>query len=70
MKRGIFEDLINFEAWKHIEKWSEEECLNSMKRIDAISAKEININIVCEERGYRKGLRKFISEVKSLAEGR
>lgn len=68
--RNGFVDLIHTEAWLHMEKWIEEECQRSIDRLDIVDAKDLNINLVCEQRGYRNGLRKVIRELRGLAEGR
>lgn len=68
--RNQFHDLIKMEAWKHMENWIEDECQRSIDRLDIVDAKDLNINLVCEQRGYRNGLRKVVRELKGLAEGR
>ena len=65
-----FQDLVKLDAWRELEKWIDQECQNSMKRMDNIDAQDLKLNQVCEERGYRNGLRKVLREVRQRAEGR
>jgi hypothetical protein len=65
-----YANLMNMPAWKDIEKWANEEAERSMRMMDAISAKDLSVNHVCEERGLRKGIFKVIRYVKDQAEGR
>lgn len=66
----IFTQMINSEAWKELVRWAEEEKERSMSAIDAIPAKDLSANHVCEERGVRKGIQKLINQAHYCAEGR
>lgn len=65
-----FAQMITLSAWKRLEKWAEEESDRSMRMIDGISAKDLSVNHVCEERGLRKGILKVIQYANGQAEGR
>lgn len=54
--------MMNSPAWKDLEAWALDERDRSMKSVDSIAAKDLSINHVCEERGYRNGIKKLIDQ--------
>ena len=63
-----FQSLMGHEAWKLLEKMCEDQKFLSMKTQDDTEAIHLNINKVCEERGFRKGIRWVIDQVKTKAD--
>jgi hypothetical protein len=63
-----FESLMNHEAWKLLEKMADEQRESSMKDQDNKNAQDLNINVVCEARGFRKGIRWVFDQVRTKAE--
>lgn len=66
----LYTQMIASKAWADFEKWANSELARSRDIIDAINAKDLNVNQVCEERGYRNGIRRMIQEARARAEGR
>ena len=64
-----FEAMMNMPAWKLMEDWAKQEREESMKRMDNKAASDLNINVVCEERGIRIGLRKFLQKAEQMRAG-
>lgn len=64
-----FELMMSMEAWKVLEDYSARECESSMQRMDSKSASILSLGEVCEERGFRKGIRKILKYAKDCKEG-
>lgn len=60
--RTAYAEMMNSLAWKDLEAWALDERERSMKSVDSIAAKDLSINHVCEERGYRNGIKKLIDQ--------
>lgn len=65
---AIFQSLLNNEGWKRLEKMADEQRESSMKDQDNKDAALLNINVVCEARGFRKGIRWVFDQVRTKAE--
>lgn len=63
-----YASLVNTEAWKDLERMAQVELKRSMNSQDNKDAKDLNINTVCEERGYRKGIRWLIQQANTIQE--
>jgi hypothetical protein len=63
-----YKQLVASAAWQSLEKMAEEQCESSMTIQDNKAASDLNINTVCEERGFRKGIRWLIQQAKIKAE--
>lgn len=61
--------MMNMEAWKDLVRYAESERDVSIKSIDDKNAADLNINIVCEQRGIRKGIFKIIQHAEQCREG-
>ena len=66
---NAYAQMMDSPAWKDLEKWAMDESDRSMKAQDAKPAVEMIINEVCEERGYRNGLRRLIQHASQRKEG-
>lgn len=67
--QAIYVALVTSEAWKDIEEYIKNEIDLSMRRVDDKPASDLNLGVVCEERGIRKGLLKILRYVETKAEG-
>lgn len=65
---GIYKQLSGSPAWKDLMRVAEQEILRSRDHQDAIPAKDLNTNTVCEERGYRNGIRWLLKQVQTKSE--
>lgn len=65
-----FNSLMASDAFKELEAWANNEVETSMLRMDGTPASELNLGLVCEERGTRKGIKKVIDQIRFYAEGR
>jgi hypothetical protein len=66
---GAYTHMMTLDAWKDLEKWAMEEEQYSMKRQDDKPAKDLVFAEVCEERGYRKGIKKILDHAAQRKEG-
>jgi hypothetical protein len=64
-----YASLMTMRAWQDLVNYMETERDASMKSIDDKSVGDLNINIVCEQRGIRKGMLKIIQHAEQCAEG-
>jgi hypothetical protein len=60
--------LLNMEAWRDLVRVANDEISRSMTSQDSKDASDLNINTVCEERGYRKGIRWVLQEAGRIQE--
>jgi hypothetical protein len=65
-----YAQLLTMPAFMDLARWAAEESDRSMRMMDAVSAKDLCLNHVSEERGFRKGMAKVIQYAKGVAEGR
>lgn len=63
-KKDDFASLLVHPAFLQLEAWAQDQSEISMRSIDSISAKDLSVNHVCEERGYRKGLKKIFEHAR------
>lgn len=61
--------MMNMNAWHDLVAYAEAERDSSIKSIDDKSASDLNINIVCEQRGIRKGIFKVIQHAEQCRDG-
>lgn len=61
--------MMNMAAWSDLVAYAEAERDASIKSIDDKSAADLNINVVCEQRGIRKGIFKLIQHAEQCREG-
>lgn len=59
-RAGNYAAMMSSEAWKDLEKWAKEESAASHQRMDDTAASELNLAVICEERGLRKGIEKLL----------
>jgi hypothetical protein len=63
-----FAALINTDGWRELEREAQREISRSMGSMDNKAAQDLNINTVCEERGYRKGIRWLLQQANTIQE--
>ena len=63
-----FQALMSMPGWDTLIKLADAEVERSMRSQDQIPAEKMNINHVCEERGYRKGIRWLIQQSRTIGE--
>lgn len=60
--------LVRTDGWRDLETVAKAELNRSMLSLDNKDAKDLNINTVCEERGYRKGIRWVLQQAGMIQE--
>jgi hypothetical protein len=66
---GAYAALMQSEAWKDFVDYADKQCDSSMRMIDSKSACDLSLGEVCEERGFRKGMKKLIRYAEDCRDG-
>lgn len=67
--KSEYTQMMETPAWKNLVAYAENERDASIKSIDDKSAADLNINVVCEQRGIRKGIFKLIQHAEQCRDG-
>lgn len=67
--KSEYTSMMGTPAWKNLVAYAENERDASIKSIDDKNASDLNINVVCEQRGIRKGIFKLIQHAEQCREG-
>lgn len=63
-----FKSLMSQPGWVQLMTLADNELERSRNAQDKIRAEDLNINHVCEERGYRNGIRWLIQQALTIGE--
>lgn len=61
--------MMQTAAWKDLEKFALDQIQSSMDTEDTKSSSDVTLGFVCEEKGYRKGIKRLIQHAKQRREG-
>ena len=65
---ALYQQLIASAVWQDLERMGDEQRNSSMKLQDATPAENLNLGKVCEERGFRRGIRWVFEQAKTKAQ--
>jgi hypothetical protein len=65
---GHYKALVESMAWKDLEQLASEKVSKSREGLDAILIEDFTMPTICEERGFRKGIKWVLDQAKIKAE--
>ena len=64
-----YDALTQTEAWKDLVAFAEGELVRSANVADSTGIKDLDIRVVCDERGFRRGIRALLAHVEFKKQG-
>lgn len=66
---NAYASMMSSDAWQDLKRWAENQRDESISKQDAKAASDLNINVVCEDRGIRKGIAMLMRHAEQKREG-